>query len=46
VIACKKERMAVHSMRREAQQQMKCWGCGERGKRGKLTAMSKKENEQ
>jgi len=31
VMAYKKERMAACSTRREVQQQMKCWGCGEVG---------------
>jgi len=30
---CKEEREVVHSIRREAQQEMKCWGCGEVGHR-------------
>ena len=31
VMACDEERMAAHSKRREAQQAVKCWGCGEEG---------------
>ena len=31
VMRCDKEREAAHSMRREAQQEVKCWGCGEVG---------------
>ena len=31
VIACEKERKAAHSIKREAQQLVKCWGCGEVG---------------
>jgi len=31
VMACKEERMVVCSVRREVQQQVKCWGCGEAG---------------
>ena len=31
VMRCDEEREAVRSMRREAQQGMKCWGCGEAG---------------
>ena len=31
VMACEEERKAACSERREAQQAMKCWGCGEAG---------------
>ena len=31
VMRCDEEREAVHSMRREAQQEVKCWGCGKVG---------------
>jgi len=31
VMVCDEERKAVHSIRREAQQVMKCWGCGKAG---------------
>ena len=31
VMACEEERMAACSIRREAQQLVKCWGCGEEG---------------
>ena len=27
-MGCEEDRKAVHSIRREAQQEMKCWGCG------------------
>ena len=30
-MACEEERLAVHSKRREAQQIVKCWECGEVG---------------
>ena len=28
---CDEEREVAHSTRREAQQEVKCWGCGEVG---------------
>jgi len=31
VMACEEERLVAHSKRREAQQVVKCWGCGEEG---------------
>ena len=31
VMRCNEEREAVRSMRREVQQEVKCWGCGEVG---------------
>ena len=31
VIGCKENRKAVHFKRREAQQGIKCWGCGKMG---------------
>ena len=31
VMVCKEERMAACSIRRKAQQLVKCWGCGEEG---------------
>jgi len=31
VMACEEERRATRSERREVQQVMKCWGCGEEG---------------
>ena len=33
VIRCDEEREVTHSIRREAQQGIKCWGCGEVGHR-------------
>ena len=33
VMRCDEEREAAHSIRREAQQTTKCWGCGETGHR-------------
>jgi len=33
VMRCDEEREAAHSVRREAQQGVKCWGCGEMGHR-------------
>jgi len=33
VMRCDEEREVACSMRREAQQGMKCWGCGEKGHR-------------
>jgi len=29
VMRCDEEREAAHSTRREAQQEVKCWGCGD-----------------
>ena len=31
VMVCEEERMVVHSVRREVQQLIKCWGCGKGG---------------
>ena len=31
VMVCKEERRTAHSIRREVQQLVKCWGCGEEG---------------
>jgi len=33
MMTCEEERMVVRSARREAQQVVKCWGCGEEGHR-------------
>ena len=33
MMTCEEERMVVRSARREAQQVVKCWGCGEEGYR-------------
>jgi len=31
IMSCEKDRKVAHSIRREAQQEVRCWGCGEVG---------------